>query len=342
MKDIVFFCQAPADIAHILKEYEELKVKYADDLKVTIVCVNSKAELEYFSNIKLENVYVFYLEYIPISIRKIWKLFSWKKKTIKSIKDLEFLYGDKTFYFCSIYDDVITAFHMHYLYQNRKKIIYLNHYDNEQNIIPINKITDKQIIYEKIYFLVTGIKYKFWDMSGRWNVIRFPIEDVAFREKQVVLDSHICKKYAYKINTSKYKKAVMLFSQPNREKSLLSDDEHDKLHILVVLKLKELGYTVFTKGHPRMGICQCLKNIVDEEIPQVIPSELIDLYMFKFCIGFVSFALSSSAKLGIPAYSFISLIKSRNEHYDGLITFTDTTSENKIKFIHSLDELEEI
>jgi hypothetical protein len=342
MKDIVFFCQAPADIVHILKEYEDLKIKYADSLRVKIVCVNSKAGMEYFSNVSLEKVQVFYLEYIPISIKKFWLLYNWRKKTIDAIKDFGFLDGDRTFYFCSICDDIVTAFYMYYFYRNNKKIVYLNHYDNKQNIIPIKRETAKQIIYEKIYFLVTGIKYKFWDMSGRWDVIRFPIESVDFNEKQPVIDSLICKKYAYRIDTGKYKNAVILFSQPNREKKLLSNDDHDKLHIQIILKLKELGYTIFTKGHPRTGICQCLKNIVDVEIPQTIPGELVDLSTFKFCIGFVSIALASSAKSGIPTYSFIPLVKNRNEHYTKLITFVNTTSENKIKLIHSLDELCEL
>jgi hypothetical protein len=342
MKDIVFFCQAPADIVHILKEYDDLKTKYADDLQVEIVCVNQRVLLDYFNNIQLNNVRISYLKYIPISLKKIWQLWNWKQKTIKSIEKLGFLSGDKTFYFCSIYDDAITLYLMKFFHDRNKEIIYLNHYDNKQNISPLEKRNIKQKIYEILFFIITGIKYKFWNMSGRWGVLRFPIENVDFQEKYPVLDTITCEKYAYKIMINKSEEAVIVFSQPNRERQLLTDEEYDNLHIQIVLKLKEIGYKVYAKGHPRIGLCECIKNLVDEEIPQIVPSELLDLSMFKFCIGFATIAMASSAKLGIPTYSFLPLVKDHSSSYEELMKFSIISGDKRVKFIYSLDEIAEI
>jgi hypothetical protein len=339
MADIIFFCQAPADIVHILKEYDNLKTRYKDNLQIEIVCVNTKVLLDYFNNVKLEDVVVVYLEYIPISIRKIWKLWNWRKKSLKSIKELGLLNGNKTFYFCSIYDDPITSYFMYLLYKQNKEIIYLNHYDDKQNITVIKRKNIKQTIYEYLFYLVTGIKYEYRNMSGRWCPIRFPIESVDYQIKYPVLDDTICKKYAYQIYSNDYDRTVMFFSQPNREKNFLDDKEYDDIHVHVVLKLKELGYRIYTKGHPRLGICKSIKHLVDEEIPSFIPSELLDISKFKFCIGFVTIALASSAKLGIPTYSFLPLVKKHNINYEELLKFSIISGENKIKFIDSLEEL---
>jgi hypothetical protein len=342
MKDIVFFCQAPADIVHILKEYEDLKTKYADDLQVEIVCVNSKVLLDYFNNIQLQEIKVIYLEYTPVPIKKIWKIRSWKKKVMESIKKSGFLSGDKSFYFCSICDDLLTTYFMNLLYTHNKKIVYLNHYDDTQNISALKKISAKQKLVEILYYRTTGIKYKFWNLSDRWTCIRFPIESVNFEIKYPILDNAICKKYAYRIYPNAKDQTVLFFSQPNREKNVIDDNEHDSLNIQIISKLKDSGYKIYAKGHPRIGICNSISRLIDEEIPQFIPSELIDITMFKFCIGFVTIAMSSSAKLGIPTYSFIPLVKNHNSYYDGLMKFMMTSGENKIKFIDSLDELAKI
>jgi hypothetical protein len=342
MKEIVFFCQAPADIVHILKEYDNLRTEYVDNLQVKIICVNSKALFDYFNYLNLENIDIIYLDYNYISIKKLWEIWNWRIKSIKSIKDLGILSGNKSFYFCSIYDDPITTFFMNFLYMHNKKIIYLNHYDNIQNIVPLRGKNIKQKIYEKLYYLCTGIKYQYWNMSNRWEVLRFPIENIDCQIKHPVIDDVICKKYAYQVHLNERNQAILFFSQPNREKKCLDDEEYNNIHVQVALILKDQGYKIYTKGHPRIGVCNSLKNLADEEIPQFIPSELLDINMFKFCIGFTTIALASSAKLGIPTYSFLPLAPNHNSYYDGLIKFSIISGDNKIKFIHSLDELSEI
>lgn len=155
-----------------------------------------------------------------------------------------------------------------------------------------------------------------------------------------VLDSVICKKYAVKID-SNVNKTALLFTQPNRDHQLISNEEHDEIQRSVAKKLKDAGYTLVLKGHPTIGICEAVRPYADVIVPQIIPGELLDFSQVHSCYAFLSIALASTAKLGICSYSFLPLMKSHESvNYQEALSFITETGEGKILLLNSLNEID--
>lgn len=184
-------------------------------------------------------------------------------------------------------------------------------------------------------------RYSMCNMSGRWIVFRYPKEIIPhMTELHPVLDSVICKKYAVKID-SNVNKTALLFTQPNRDHQLISNEEHDEIQRSVAKKLKDAGYTLVLKGHPTIGICEAVRPYADVIVPQIIPGELLDFSQVHSCYAFLSIALASTAKLGICSYSFLPLMKSHESvNYQEALSFITETGEGKILLLNSLNEID--
>lgn len=337
MNKIIFFCQASGDIVHILQVAHNEHEKDSNS-QIVILCMFEKL-LESWRFLNINYIKVVYCQRLYAPISKPWTYFVWKNKVDKLLNNLIFNGADKIskIYFTSIYDDPATAYYIHLIIKSGIKVIYLNHYDDKQSITPLKKMSIVNRLKICMYRLLTGIKFQLYNMPGRWKVIRFPKEKYKLTEIDALLEPQIFKSYAFSINNDK--KNILLFSQPNRDHDLISDEEYDDIFYQVVIKLKELGYYIVQKGHPIIGTCKRIDDIVDLTIPSSIPSELVDYDSFIGCYGFLTIALASAAKMGITSYSFLPLTKNHDtEAYKGAINFTNSTSDNKIIFIQDLKD----
>ena len=341
MNNFILFCQTSADFPYLLKEYDEL-VSTNPESTIKIICLNNPIYATFFKSLNLQHAKIEFLDNLLFPLKKIWVIPWWRRKAKRRLEKVIPL-NNNTYYFTSIYDDPSTNFYIHLLYKKKQKIVYLNHYDKIQNIQPLGKRSLKNYFIEFLYFLFTSIRYKYYDMSGRWNPIRFPIEDYnKIIETNPTLDKHTCEKYSCQIETSdNAKKNVLLFSQPNRDQKLISDEEYNQLHLNLVNILKQNGFKVYTKGHPRIGICPVLNNEVDGVIPQYIPGELLGLSSFSACIGFLTIALSSTAKLKIiPTYSFLPCMANNDSPvYKDALSFMNASSNYNIQYIETFEIL---
>lgn len=338
MYTIFFFCQASGDIVHILQAIHN---EHASNNKIVVLCTQKELlECWKFLNIKFIQIKYFPKIYPPIL--KPWKIHSWRKRISQLLKEYGlFELSNNKIYFTSIYDDPVIGYCVYCLYNKGVQIVYLNHYDDIQSITPIKgKLKFKNRLLLSLHKLCTGINFQLYNMPGRWNVLRFPIENIKVKEIKSNIDLSICQEYAYNIGDKK-QKSVLFFCQPNRDLNLISNAEYDKIHVEVLTYLKEKGYYIIEKGHPIIGLCNKAKEFADIIIPASVPSELINLKSIKMCVGFMTIALSSAARIGINSYSFLPLIKDHNtEAYEGAIRFIKSTGDNKIKLINNVEEIE--
>ena len=115
----------------------------------------------------------------------------------------------------------------------------------------------------------------------------------------------------------------MLFTQPNRDHQLISNEEHDEIQRSVAKKLKDAGYTLVLKGHPTIGICEAVRPYADVIVPQIIPGELLDFSQVHSC------------------YAFLPLMKSHESvNYQEALSFITETGEGKILLLNSLNEID--
>lgn len=337
-KDVVFFCQAGADIVHILKEVDEIK---KEDLlkKIRIVTLGIPLYI-CFKRISLpDKVSVCYIRRLNPPLKRPWKKKNWERIVDKLLLNNVLGTDVENVYFTSVNDDPVASYYVVWCLKQGCKICYLNHYDDIQAIAPTNEVSLYDRIRLLIYNYITGLKYSWYRMGGRWNVIHFNYKTYPISELHPLLDKGICQKYSYKLS-SQLQNAILVFSQPNREQAIISDDEYNKMFNYLVKLLKENGFYVVIKGHPVLGICPSNKEQADEEIPQILPSELIDYDVFCASIGFITIALSSAAKLGLPSYSIISLMKqTSSKNYKECVESLMTSSDNKINFLKSWNEI---
>lgn len=337
-KDIVFFCQAGGDIVHILKKIDDIQEETLNP-SIRIFCFNNPQLLECFKFLQIKNVEVQYQPHFYPPISSPWRKFGWKKQVLKWLYQTNLINSCQVVYFTSIYDDAATTYYIKTLLEYGVRAYYLNHYDDIQSITPLRNIKLVDRIRLLSYRFCTGINYSLSNMANRWNVVRFPKEKYDIIELHPVIDKKVCLKYAYRCDNGK-KNKILFFSQPNREHDLISDEEFNAIHIQILSELKRKGYFVVLKGHPVIGLCPGTSSYADMIIPQFIPSELIDLSSFNACVAFMTIALASSAKMGIPSYSFLPLMKNHDSiFYKGACTFIRNTGDSKIVLLNNLAEL---
>ena len=104
----------------------------------------------------------------------------------------------------------------------------------------------------------------------------------------------ITQKYSYTPNVIG-NNLVILFTEPYRNKFQTRED-YSRMNVNIVQSLQAKGYQVIMKGHPRIGILESIKDLVDDIVPIFVPSEFIDYSIFRFAIGFVSTSLCNSAR----------------------------------------------
>lgn len=340
-KDVVFFCQAGADIVHILKEVDEIK-KEGPLKKIKIVTLGIPLYI-CFKRISLpDKVSVCYIRRINPPLKRPWKKKSWERIVDKLLLKNVLETDVEKVYFTSVNDDPVASYYVIWCLKHGCKICYLNHYDDIQAIAPTKEVSLYDRIRLAAYKYFTGINYSWYRMGGRWNVIHFSYKTYPILELHPLLDRGVCNKYSYRLPTQS-KKAILVFSQPNRDQTIISDEEYNEMFSYLVTMLKDNGFYVVLKGHPILGICPSNIEQADEELPQILPSELIDYDGFCACVGFITIALSSAAKLGLPSYSIISLMKNASSNnYKECINGLMASSDNKVFLLKSWNEIANI
>jgi hypothetical protein len=335
MNKAVIFCQAPIEVPSVIGLYEQLSVQ---NKQITIVSLRTDSYIKYFKYINLDAQLIFVPEINLMSVKYLLCPYKLKKEVKNYIAQID--YFDSDIYFTSKYDAQL-ALYLKYFIQQNLSIIYAGEKDNIWIRKKDAKISLKTIMKFFIEYFYTNQRVKFFPTG---NYMYLPEINFDKIKNISILQNHsqivgTLRKYAFKPKMKENRKKAILFTEPYRNK-FQTKENYDTMNIKVVETLKWQGVYIAMKGHPRLGEHPLLTNLVDETIPEYIPSEFIDVNEFDFAIGFVSTALSEAGK-HIPSYSVLHLCEIINAtEYDYWQTFLDKIG--NIKYLENDGELTSI
>lgn len=107
------------------------------------------------------------------------------------------------------------------------------------------------------------------------------------------------------------------------------------------LYIKERGYNIYIKGHPRLGVLKEFKDLFDIEIPMFVPSEFILYDNIEFALRIISSRLVYPSELKEnQTFSLMNLLEFKiSEDKIFYQNFLNEPSKEKVVFINDLDFL---
>lgn len=321
-KILLIFCQAPADIIYTL----DLLSKNSNRKCIIYVC-NVKAIHTYLLSLKL-NAEVLFLEKIVLSFYSIKSLVNTKKKIKTTLKSFKSYKGAEVYFFSTSYDFFTAAIVKDLSKAN--SVTYFNHYDHLTYLQGSKSFSLKRIIQSKIYQYITGAKFL---AEKEVNFPKFDYSKFDIIKIDIDKKPDVASKYLFKPNTTK--ESVLLFLSPEEFKSINEEGQEKVIHLIE--ELKKL-YSVYLKGHPRLGEPELLVSLVNEKIEKILPSECIDYSSFKFVVGLTSAALCYPAEKELSTVvSLLEFVTLRNtERQIGFKTYIDQYSKNKIIYDYTI------
>jgi hypothetical protein len=329
LKKAIIFCQAPAEIANSLCQYEKcLNDRYA----IYIICLHSKGIYNFLLTLNLK-AEIYYFE-DPYAKYNSLNYFRNKKLVKMNLLKFNIQATDKILvFFASRIDTYIGMYLKHFL---KYTIYYVINFD----AITINPDIDNTVTIidkwkAKLTSLIIGFKCCVSYADGHlWSILDLNSYNIV--EVPFILDKSIFIRYRYKNISFNQDKKVIFFTEPYRNK-YQTKENYDTMNVSVVKKLQKKGYFVCMKGHPRIGSHPLLRGMVDLEIPDFLPSQFLDLNDFNFAIGFTSSALCDSP---IDSYSVLEMCEITDAQYkERLKNLLEKMAPGKIQYIHSYDDI---
>ena len=333
MQNIIIFCQAPADIQYALTIYERNK----NHVRISVFCINVEGMYKFIEslNLNLEELvfipYDFNFYYLkPIQIIKVKrKLALLKTKYFDNIKN-------RKIYFFSHFFDYMTFFFVSKLCSNNN-INFINHYDNaiKKNYNrPQKKI--KLFITKNIYQFITGINFKFYAFNNS-IILEFTFKDYGIKEiKENILDDNIHSKYTYNVEVNNSKNILLLETDFQKVNNYIN---YIKTTKQVMQILKQIGYSIYLKPHPRIGYSRFLDDYIDSIVNADVPAEFINENQFDLVIGIGSSGLAYFAnRKKIKVISLMNIYQYYDENTKKrAFEYINDLSSN-VRFIKNLDE----
>lgn len=334
--NIIIFCQAPADIPYVLTIYE----KYHCTNSISIYVVNVEAMFEFLQNLNLDLEEFVYIPYSLKSLKKINEVVA-EKKRIRFLYEKYFHHVDNAHvYFFSKYEDWLTAAFISRLSKKRTVVInYLGHYDNLGELYKsTSTISLKITLYLFILKYITNIWFKA-------NIVKilpeFPFLNYGIKEVSLDVDKNVFIKYQYNFSLFKSEKIKVIMYISPCEATIFDSTKYDILLTEIIELLKEIGFCFFVKGHPRLGLPNSIKDIVDFVIPSYIPGEFIKNDIFSLCLGIDTTVITHYAKHeNLATYSLVKIFPASDVNLHNIaIEYLKQQSDNKMEFCDSMDDL---
>lgn len=330
-------CQAPVEVPNILKFYEEIKGEYFD---ITFVSRDTNSYNEFFQYIGVNANFVRWENNGKFDSLRPWTWINFKKQIRKNLAGMNL---DNCDVFYSSRYDFFSYCHFK-RFPNSTRFIYRDKKDSE---VWCNKGEDrttlkihiKRLLDRYIKQWYCGIKLRY-DNCGSISILGFDPNKIGHTVRKKLSDDEekqIIKKYTYKPNVVGIKN-VVFFTEPYRNR-FHDQNDYISMNIRIVNELHKKGYKVILKGHPRLGICEEIKQSVDDVIPNFIPSEFINYADFDFAIGFVSTALCGTAGI-IPTYSVLDMCLITDKHLaDYWRSFINRNSNDSVIFLRDFSKI---
>ena len=147
----------------------------------------------------------------------------------------------------------------------------------------------------------------------------------------------VCRKYSFKPQRLTTKNAIVFAS--GYQDIFGNREEYVRVFMKCVKELTKKKYTVYLKGHPRIGLVKEVQELTDYTIPEYIPAEFVDYTSFDCAFGLMTAAICSTSNY-IKSYSLLPVSYLVNDkRYSGWCDYLDKTSGGKVLYLKSFDDI---
>ncbi len=335
MKEIVIFCQAPADVQYALSIYHENKGK-AD---ISIFVTNVYGIYRFLKSLKLELKKLIFLPYYAgSSIKKLLKLLQMKYRLSKIYEAHFGEIANARVYFFSHFSDWM-AFSLIARLATKNDIYFIDHYDKDtiKGFVP-GKGDFKDTIKLIVYQYITNTKLR-WLRSVTGQKIEFLYYNYGIRRKEASrVDEKIYKLYSYTKGNLKSRSVLLFDGNHSSNDSIVN---YDEIISRFADALTKKGFHIYVKPHPRLGYSKILDNCNVDVLPSYVPGEFIDGTEFLAIIGVETVATAKFARNNESSvYSIIDLFEFRDEEVKkSFKEYLISQSEGKIMFASSVGDI---
>ncbi|MBC7915284.1 MAG: hypothetical protein H7Y07_14295 [Pyrinomonadaceae bacterium] len=334
--EITLFCQAPADISYLLTIYE----KEHKSKKISIFVINVENLFRFLSELNLSIERLVFIPYEISTLKSLSEIFK-ERKRIGNLKSIYFknIYNQQIYFF-SRFEDWLTAAFVKDLAKNNS-VIYLDHYDFSADIFKRQKYSIRALILKNIYWLLTGVDFKVEIIE---KLPEFQYEKYGIKKQKPELDPGIFFRYGYDLKQIRNNKpAVLIFVSPGNI-NIYDSNSHDQIQRSIIQSLKQAGWIIVVKGHPRLGIPNNILDLVDIEIPSYVPAEFILIKDVSMCLGIITAAIVHFAKNTIvPTYSLINLFNfNKDDSPYQYKQYLSESSDEKILYFDDFDDFNRV
>jgi len=330
--DVVIFCQAPTKVPTVLACYEENRNA---GRSVAIVVFNVALVYDFVKSLGLDLVS---LEYYPSP-------FVWTKNPFRLCASIMSIWcrarelgirrwRNKTVYFSCICSDPQVHALLWWL-RKYNRVVYM-HNRVDESVIPVPyKTLGLRVKLFLLRTLLGGVHFVGYQADG---IHSQGLPKDLFEQWYPSDLSGILAKYSRKVVSVRGGRCAIFFSNPFRD-PYTTEDSYVACHVAVAKRLKELGYRIVGKGHPRLGALGALDGYTDEKLPDFLPAEFIDLEGVSICIGLTTTSICATAIKGVPSYSFLPLLKIVDAEFEKYwYSYVDNNSARKIRYIRDVKE----
>lgn len=334
----ILVCQAPVEVPNILSFYDEVSLYYKE---ITIVSRDTESFNDFFKYIGIKANYACWKLTDDFRPFKPWTWRHFKRQVKKNLSGIPTencdVYYSSRYDFFSYCHFIKFGENVSFYYRDKMDSVVWQYAGlHELNTIQSIKMKVEQWIKE----MYCGAKLSYSN-CGTLSILGFCPEKIGHYIYPILSEqeqNRVINKYTYCPAIGNTFPTVLFLTEPFRNKFHTQTD-YVNMNKMVVVELQKRGYKVIMKGHPRLGVCEEIKNIVDDCIPQFVPSEFIDYKKFCLAIGFVSTALCG-ASVAIPSYSVLNMCQiTDTELASYWRNFLNKHSDNKVKFLSSFEQL---
>ena len=332
MKEIIIFCQAPADVQYALSIYNKQK----NFSVISIFCINVEGIFKFLSSLNLNLRELIFIPYSKaISKREPLHILNERSRLNKLFRKHFINTTKHELYFFSHWYDWVLYGLLAKLYKNNK-IYLIDHYGYTSDKFSKANNTIKLVINLLIYKFITGIYFNTYSIDEGFPILSLPI--FKYNIEKLNIPQDINKTWIkYKFNIPIKQKSILLFENGIAEHVLISNYEQTITSIILVFH--QMNIKVFIKPHPRVGFTKNLSNYA-EIIPSYIPGEFLPIEEFIGVFGISSAVLGKLAKTYTKIYSIIDLfsyiIESDKDYYKNYLI---EQSNNNVIFLSQIEEI---
>lgn len=338
-KEILLFCQAPADLPSILTIYKDNDEK----VPISIYVVNVEGVYNFIKDLKLKLKSLVFIPYKLRSFKNINNIFFERKRIIEINNKYFVNEGFNDVYFFSKYEDWLTASFISTLSKNKNnRLFYIDHYNEIGRFYkPTFSFSIKILLYKLILKYLTNISFK---TNLKEILPEFPLSNYNILDLKLYINNDVYKEYQFDLSKFDLDRKKIIFFLSPCDTSYLIKSNYNQTIIEIINLFKQTDFLVCVKGHPRMGLPIGLENHIDFVIPSYVPGEFIDHDMFSMFFGIDTKVIAHYAGENLSnCYSLIKMFQNSNKQkYDSIINYLTLQSNSKIKFCRSLEELENI